>query len=35
VADLPNGSTFSREPREHTTANLNCPHRGLAAATFC
>ena len=23
---LPNGSTFSRKPREHTTANLNYPH---------
>jgi hypothetical protein len=21
-----NGSTFSRKPREHTTANLNCPY---------
>src|SRR6185436_19720663 len=26
----PNGSTFSRKPREHTTANLICPYARIA-----
>jgi hypothetical protein len=27
---LDNGSTFSRKPREHPTASLNCPHARIA-----